>query len=216
MGNSKGFIMTDRDIEILKNVSKYKFLLGRQIQTIGNFTSERACNKRLKKLIDNGFLQRKRVLYGLPALYYLTIKAKIVPEVRYYKYSLNPAEINHDIAVVDTMIYFCRHLGLAPSDFISESQLHSLDGFSNKKHRPDLVFTKEDKKCCIEVEFSEKAKARFKNNISDNFHNFDVQYWVVPKEAHKVKEMIKIENFPTSHILEWEVIKNDKGGTQQQ
>lgn len=205
----KGFLLMPRDIAILKAVSKYKFCLGRQIRLIGGFSGEAACDRRLKKLIDYGFLERKRVLYGLPGIYFLGSKSRNIPEVKYYKYSLNAGELNHDLSVVDTMLYFCYNHGLSSDDFISESQLHAIDGFSRRKHRPDLVFLKDGKKYCIEVEFSEKGKDRFNKIINDNFRAYDGQYWIVPREEYKIIGLIEQAKLPKVSIIPWEVVKDD-------
>ena len=49
-------------------------------------------------------------------------------------------------------------------DIRTEKQLHSVDGFSNRKHRPDFTYSKDGKTFCVEVELSLKNKKRLEQN----------------------------------------------------
>ena len=62
----------ERDYIILNMIYRFGFCFGRHVAFLANFPSARTCDRRLKLLVDNGYLFRKKVLYGLPYLYYLT------------------------------------------------------------------------------------------------------------------------------------------------
>jgi len=115
-------------------------------------------------------------------------------------------QIPHDIAVLDTAIYFHKTKGIPWNAFTSEKQLHSLDGFGTRKHRPDLVITTpEDKTCCVEIELSLKAKARLEANIKANFMDYDYQIWIVPDKACKIYQILEDNRKQYPNIRIWEL-----------
>jgi len=99
-------------------------------------------------------------------------------------------QLTHDIAVLDTAIYFNK-LGVSFSEMETEKQLHAKDGFSNRKHRPDFVYTKDAKEICVEVELSLKSKDRFEANIKANFSKYDEQIWIVPDSQSKIARFLE-------------------------
>lgn len=206
MEGKRGLVLGDRDFLILNEVSRFKYILGRQIKILTGFTGERSCDRRLKRLIDYSYLERKHILYGIPSLYFLGKNAKNIGTIRYYSYKLKLDEIVHNIAVIDTVIFLMETLGLSLSDFESERELHSKDGFSNRKHQPDTVFKKDGKRIAVEVEFTPKSKTRFMNNIRSNFSNFDGQFWIVPKSATKVRQLIIEASYPDTTVIDWEEV----------
>lgn len=204
----KNVLLNDRDIKILQEISRWKYCLGRQIRLIASFTGERSCDRRLRKLIDAGYLERKHILYGVPGLYFLTPQTKRLVGIKYYSNKIKLGEVMHDLAVIDTVIFLCSRYELTMEVFRSERELHSLDGFSNRKHQPDATFTLNNVRYCLEVEFSEKSKVRFHTNVKDNFQNYDKQIWVIPKNETKIKQMLIDTKFPDIEMMEWETIKN--------
>ena len=51
-----------RDELILYEVSRWRCILGRQIKILAEFDGQRACGRRIKKLIDNGYLGQYRII----------------------------------------------------------------------------------------------------------------------------------------------------------
>lgn len=80
---------------------------------------------------------------------------------------------------------------LSLQDITTEKQLHQLDGFGIRKHRPDFIFTKDELTYCVEVELTLKAKNRLLNIIKDNFMEYDVQIWVVPDSQKAILQVLK-------------------------
>ena len=62
-------IVNDRDKLIITTVARFRLALGRQIKSLCGFTGERACDRRLKLLIEEGYLNRERMLYGIAGEY---------------------------------------------------------------------------------------------------------------------------------------------------
>lgn len=193
--------LVERDYRVLREIDRWRAITGRQIAELAGFSSEQTGDRRLKKLIVAGLVERKRVLYGVPYLYSLTAKGKSLIAAPSYKEKFRIEQIRHDLAVVDTAIYFHNKLSVPYGNILSEKQLHRLDGFSNRKHRPDLVFTDtEQKSTCAEIELSLKAKDRLKKNIKDNFINYDLQIWVVPSLQHRIANILQLEQAAYSDI----------------
>ena len=91
----------------------------------------------------------------------------------------------------------------------TEKQLHSKDGFSNRQHRPDFIFTKNNQTYCVEVELTLKAKDRLENNIKSNFVTYDIQIWVLEDNP----KLIKIINdnklqYPNIQTIEIKEVRN--------
>lgn len=51
----KIIILNERDIKIINEIQHWRFLLSRQIKVLGGFNGQRACDRRIKKLIEAGF-----------------------------------------------------------------------------------------------------------------------------------------------------------------
>lgn len=186
-----GFILQDRDIQILQKITKYRFLLSRQIKVLCDFSGQRACDRRTKKLKDEGLLEKKHFLYGIPALYMATEKAKRLFNLGYITKYIRIENINHDVLVIDTAIYLIKNIGLLDSNIISERQLKNQFGFGKPQHVPDLVYIEGNKKCCVEIELNAKQYDKLKKNVLQNYKIYDKQVWVVDIKKEKIVENLK-------------------------
>jgi len=183
--------LVERDYLIMKEINRWKYCLGRHIKYLGGFTGQRATDRRLRKLIDTGYIARKRVIYGIPAMYHLTYKGKMLSHLPAHQDKIRLEQVVHDITVLDTVIYFMLKENIRLEDIQTEKELHSLDGFSTRKHRPDFVFSMNGKSYCVEIELSLKAKNRLIKNIRDNFMEYDYQKWIVPNTQIKIIQILE-------------------------
>lgn len=194
----------------MREINRWRFCLSRHIRFLGGFAGQRATDRRLKLLIEAGYIDRRKVLYGIPSLYYLTYKGKTLLNLSPKQDKVRIEQVTHDIAVLDTAIYFILKENISLADITTEKELHSIDGFSMRKHRPDFVFTKDGKKYCVEVELNRKSKERFEKNLHDNFMEYDYQKWVVPYTQVKIIQLLnENENlYPNISILHLEEVTN--------
>lgn len=201
-------ILTERDRFILYTVARFRFALGRHIRILCNFTGERACDRRLKLLIDNEYLSRQRMIYGIAGIYTVTGKAKKEFDLPLSAGSPRLDQIQHDISVIETAIYIIHVEKIGLSDIKTEKELRHEQGFSSRGHEPDLVYTKDGEKVCVEVELSLKAKDRLKKNINSNFLAYDIQKWVVPKEKTKIRDILSeaYNKYPNIEVIDLESI----------
>jgi len=70
--------ITNRDMELLRLVYRFKFCLGRHIKELIQFTGTRSADRRLTALVEAGYLTRKKYLYGVPYLYTVAHKGRIL------------------------------------------------------------------------------------------------------------------------------------------
>lgn len=188
----EGLRLYDRDYRVLEQLSKWRFLLADHIEFLSGFNSTRTMYRRLKILIDNKVIERQKILYGVPYIYTLSHKGLILMGSNKRKDKIRIDTIKHDIYVIDTLIYLIKSGYIGSIDnVISEKELNRKNGFSNRKHQPDFVFTKGNKTYAVEVELSIKAMTKLEKNIRDNFMNYDYQIWVLTKRNNKIERNIK-------------------------
>jgi len=183
--------LTERDELILREVDRWRACGSKHIRWLANFSGQRATDRRLKILMEAGYLERRKFLYGVPSIYFLTAKGKSLIQVGTGTEKVKIEQIVHDRTVLDTAIYFMHKENLSLKDITTEKQLHQLDGFGIRRHRPDFIFTKDEMTYCVEVELTLKAKSRFLNIIKENYMEYDVQIWVVPDSQNAILQVLK-------------------------
>ena len=208
--------IVERDIKIFRELERWRVVLGRHIAELAGVTGLKSCQRRLRKLIEAGYIERKRLIYGVAGIYTNTHKAKLVASLPKQTGKIRIEQIPHDIAVLDTAIYFHKAKGIAFADMVTEKQLHSMDGFGVRRHRPDFVIKREGKRHCVEVELSLKARARLENIIQQNFLDYDSQIWIVPDKACKIYQIIKgnQSQYTNIHILELQEVEYEHRTTE--
>lgn len=199
-------MLVSRDLRILGEVERWRFCLARQIMAFTDFQSKSALYRRLKLLVDNGYLKRKRYLYGLPALYNITSRGYKALAMPVKNVNVSVGIIEHELAVVDTYLYLKEKYHLNYDDFKSERQLRV--EYTNSKHYPDIIFNVNESSYCVEVEFSLKNATLLERNIKENYISYDNQIWVIKKEHYRLNKLLqKYEmEYPNIEIILWEEI----------
>jgi len=188
----------ERDFRVFREIERWRFCLGRHIQYLAGFSSVRTCDRRLRMLLDEGYLKRHMVLYGVPNVYILTRKSKTLISANQRQEKIRLDQIIHDVTVLDVAICLMKSWKLDNADIKTEKQLHKEGGFGTRTHQPDFVITtKKNKTYCIEVELSLKSKARLEKNIKSNFLKYDVQVWVTDERGTKLIRIL--EDFKTPY-----------------
>lgn len=193
----------------MREVGRWRFLLGRQIKILCNFKGQRACDRRLKKLIEAEYLERKYFIFGIPGLYFITKKAVDIFNLDFFTPNIRIEQIEHDIAVIDTAIFLISK-GISLKDITTERELKHINGFGNPKHDPDFVYVKDKKTYCVEVELSTKKQVTIEKNIKDNYIKYDTQQWFIPKGKIKIMEYVKNASAKYSNveIIQLEEVQN--------
>ena len=97
--SAKGLELQDRDWKILRLVHRFRFCLGRHIKVLCGFDGARATDRRLKMLFEAGYLDRKKYLYGIPYMYTLSHKGRILLGVNKREDKIRVDRITHDIYI---------------------------------------------------------------------------------------------------------------------
>ena len=195
--------VVERDKLILREVERWRVCGSRHIRFLAGFSGQRATDRRLKILIEAEYLERRKYLYGIPSIYFVTSKGKKLIQSNARLEKVKIEQIVHDMTVLDSAIYFMQKENLSLQDITTEKQLHQSDGFGMRKHRPDFTFTKNDEITCVEVEMTQKSKTRLFNIIKDNFMDYDNQIWIVPDSQTVIYQTLK-ENqkfYTNIHIM---------------
>jgi len=199
--------LQERDYEILKLVHRFRFCLGRHIQVLCDFSGARASDRRLKLLLEAGYLARRKYLYGVPYMYTLSHKGRILLGVNKREDRIRVDRITHDIYIIEAIIYYALRYGVPISSIESEKELHIKDGFGLRKHQPDFVVNSAGGRVAVEVELNPKPKDRMEENIRENYMKYDRQVWITNNS--KVKSLLKeftgeysnIEVMPLEDVL---------------
>ena len=207
----KGIRLVDRDKKIIREIDRWRVCQGRHIRELAGFSGQRACDRRLRKLIDAGYISRQKILYGVAGIYQNTSKATKINEegLQNKNRKIRLEQIVHDIAVLDTAIFFWKEQGIELESIKTELELHRLDGFGVRRHRPDFVYNKDNKKVCVEIELALKSKHRFENIMRNNFKDYDRQIWIVPTKDSKIaKSLINMKKvYSNIELLEISEVK---------
>ena len=186
--------IVSRDYILMQQISKWRFLLGRQIKILAEFPSQRTVDRRIKILKEAGYIKGAYKLYGVPALYFATNKAKNVFNLDFVTTDVKIARIVHDIAVVDTAIYFMKKLKVV--NIKSEREFRHDSGFKRDGHYPDFICNIGSATYAVEIEMTVKNK-----NVLENYLSYDNQVWVVPKDKTKIWTVLEKSKNTYSNIF---------------
>lgn len=187
--------LVERDYEILKLIYRFRFCLGRHIKVLTNFSGARASDRRLKKLLEAGYIERTKYIYGIPFLYTLTHKGRMLLGVNKRAEKIRIDRITHDTNVLEIACYYFLKEHISLDNMTTEKEMCSKDGFGTRRHYPDMIITKENQTYAIEVETSLKSKERLFKNIKDNYLTYDYQVWFISDTIPKLHRlMIEAQN----------------------
>jgi len=201
--------LVDRDYRIIKEIDRWRVCQGRHLRYLAGFSGQRACDRRLRKLISAGYISRVKLVYGVAGIYSNTKRASQIVKVSNTNQKIRLDNLTHDLAVIDTAIHFNRN-GIPFEAMVTERELHMQDGFGVRRHRPDFVFTENSERICVEVELTLKSKGRFEAIIMDNFIGYAKQIWIVPDFNTKIAQILRDNqiSYPNIEIMELREIQS--------
>jgi len=206
--------VTERDKMIVWVIAKNGFMTGKQIMLMTGFGGTRATDRRLRKLIEQGWIRRDKKLYGVCGLYTVTHEGmeyfgynELLNTTHFDKINLN--EIEHNLASVDCQIWYMIKYAINEDQIICDKQLRKTKGLQVRQHVPDFVITKGN--IAVEIERTYKGKRRMMKNVEDNYKLYDAQHWFTPIARTTIRETLKemgmrypgIEIFNLEEVLEY-------------
>lgn len=206
--------VVERDRVIMREIARNGYMTGKQIMLIAGFGGTRATDRRLAKLMEQGWLNRDKKLYGLCGLYTVTAEGMeyfhLNEQIKTtYIDNINLNEIEHNLAAIDSQIYFIRKHGISLEEITTDKEIRRSQGLQIKQHVPDFVIYKDGKSIAVEIERTYKGKTRLQRNIEANYTKYDAQYWVVPIARSTIREILQglSNRFPGIEIFEMEAIQ---------
>lgn len=175
-------ILQDRDLVIFNEIHRHRFLLSRHVKLLCDFPSQRACDQRLKKLIDSKYIERKYILYGIPSLLFLTDKTKRLLNLKYVTKDIRVDKILHDINVIETYIYLIYCYKLDKKVLQTEREIKQ----EKLLHTPDIIFIFDNSQYAIEVEMSEKSFDKLEKIIKGNYLKYEKQIYIISENQTKI------------------------------
>jgi len=67
-------VVLERDRKIIKEIDRWRVCQGRHIRELTGFSGQRACDRRLRKLVQAGYINKQKILYGVAGIYKVTSK----------------------------------------------------------------------------------------------------------------------------------------------
>lgn len=144
----------------------------------------------MKNLIDQKYLEKRKILYGIPGIYVLTHKGRSFTGLNKRADKIRIDQINHDITTLDVVIHVIKNEHVSMNQIVSEKELHSKDGFGTRKHHPDFIYEKGGESYAVEVELSLKTRERIEENAKLNYLNYDYQIWFIKRENKKIETAV--------------------------
>jgi hypothetical protein len=164
---------------------------SKSIKNLMKFPSERTASRRLKFLADNNYLKREKLIYGVPYLYTLTHKGRMIIGANKRAENIRLDTIRHNLMVLECVDYVINSYHVTIDDITTEKELHRKDGFGIRYHRPDFIFQLNNEVLAVELELTLKPLNLLSQNIKQNFLTYDRQIWFIDKANKKLYENIQ-------------------------
>jgi DNA-binding Lrp family transcriptional regulator len=169
-------IFQERDAKILCWINGFGFASADHIKRFMG-VGQTAAYVRLKKLVDNGYLTRERILHGQARIHKVTKKGVQASDdgILPLKY-VNLGTFRHDFKLLDLALMLEQKTGgqFTPDRRIRHDE--GLSGVGQLGHIPDgYLHIGEDKPIAVELELSVKSRARIENIVNEYGGNLNVK-----------------------------------------
>lgn len=206
--------LVERDFRLFRWVNSHGYVTSFQIIRYLD-VAKTTGYRRIKKLVDHGFLTRENILYGMGAVHRISKEAKDVSGDEIALLSkISLGGFTHNLKLVDVSLDLLEEH--ENSTFKTEREIRFLSGIglSDHGHIPDgeLVLSN-GKRIAIELEMSVKASSRLdkimkfysKNLDYDEVHYFATDQ-IISNALHKARVRYSLEH------LNITIIKGDNYG----
>ena len=171
-----------------------------------------AAHVRVKKLVDDGYLKKDRILHGQAKVHTLTPKGRMICEDDLYHLTdINLGTFRHDTLLIDLALWLEQKTG---GHFIPPRRIRHNEGLSGVGqigHIPDgYLVIGQEKPVAVELELSVKSYTRIKGIIDDyggNFRVSEVWYYTDRKDVERVVSKVA-DGYPFIKIFDLPVMEN--------
>jgi hypothetical protein len=190
---SKGFQLTERDVEILQFINLFGFC--EMPQLIARFGWRKPRNYQImKKLLTAGLVKHERVFHGQHGIYRLTpagARHSGLPPLS----KVPLASYAHDVRVIE--LYLALRQQYPGVQWVSERELKHekyFSGVGKRGHLSDgLLIFEDGKHVALEVELTLKSKSRLEKILKEYGAQFSIKevwYFGTPAVATTVRELV--------------------------
>jgi len=199
--------LTTRDRQMFQWINGHGFVTLPQAATWMD-ASYYAARRRLRVLVDNGYLERKRFEHGGARVHWLTTKGwEVSSDSLAPPKAINRITYFHDTTLVDVALTVAAQTG---GSFFPERRLRAdllAKGRRTQSHLPDgLLYIDGRKPIAIELEMSVKTIDRLDRIISGYITNLrleEVWYFVTNKDVRNAVERT-IGSYDGFKVISWE------------
>lgn len=158
---------TSRDSEIITFLARHKFSTAHQIAIYASM-SEKAAYRRLKKLVDAGYLMHRRLFIQEPGVYYPTqagldaAGCSISP-----RRGIALGTYHHDLEIITIALkFYAKGYEIETEKEIIAKQNRGIGKYGRHERVPDLVLRKNNEKIAVEYEKAVKSPGRMKTILN--------------------------------------------------
>lgn len=154
--------LTNNDIDLLTLVTRHGWITADVLVLAGFYQHQKSGLRRLRKLTDEGYLEKSRPFYSRPQAYWTTYQGQQLSES--YLEPPNGPDLNewtHDITVTRLSFYLLEH----DDTWDTERELYSEQ--CDFDHVPDGAIHRAGSRVAVEYENSRKGKGRLEELLRD-------------------------------------------------
>lgn len=210
--------LTERDYKIVNWIDSHGYVIAQQVFMYFQLNPKRGY-RRLRLLVENGYLQHKRILFGQPGVYLATLQGIALiaddPERPHGIAQVRAATLKHSLLLVDLSRVLVQKTG---GTWKTERKIRREKGFvysqAARPHIPDGVLTMPGgTSIAVELELTAKGTRRLENILRGyaRMAEFTEVWYVVQTSAlaQKVHEFGRKMPFIKIYLLK-EVLNGEE------
>ena len=184
--------LTERDRRLFQWINGHGFVTAQQAATWMD-VGYRVGSRRINRLVNAGYLQRKRFQHAAPRVHWLTQQGwEASGDHLFAPKTINRVTYFHDTMLVDLSQMLVAETG---GTFVPERRLRAnllARGRRTRSHLPDgLLYLNDQKPIAVELECSAKAADRLRKIVTDYVVNTKLQevwYFVTNSDVRRLIE----------------------------
>lgn len=183
--NKRQIILNYRDLRLLRFIDKYRIASLKGASLACGFNSIQYTARRIKKLVEYGYIVQQSVYYGYSRFYSLTTKGLRAIGIVAKAYKPSYTTALHYMGVGDIAAYLANQYRLdAMQDMYCDKDFRHNETVIKQyqletSHKPDIIFDSGGQTYYVEYERSRKGKKKTMENILMNHLSGVRQIWVL-------------------------------------
>jgi hypothetical protein len=188
-------VITERDKQILRLINRFGYLTAAQVMRLMGM-SKRMTYLRLQKMVQEKYLNYRRVLFGQAGIYRCSLRGLEEIEAELGRFPIRLQTLPHNLAVADIAAALLeRYSGAA---WTTERELRreagQKFGVGLNIHVPDgILVLNSGEKIAVEVELTAKTKATLGKVLRDYLRKSEYyEVWFICRTARQAERYKKL------------------------